>query len=253
MNTAWQQTLDSVLRVDESTWSHSYRDYWGTRVRIFEAHRPHRELLVDASSLVEIDASRMPTPDLAIGWDTLRSEATIERFGEYLTQTHYTEPAEHLISQTVGFVETLSPHEAALAICALVHDRMTYMPGSTGVHTTAADSWNEHAGVCQDYAHIVVGVLRYFGLPARYASGYLHPTRDPEIGETAVGESHAWVEWWLGAWSGHDPTNDVPIAERHVLVGRGRDYGDVPPIRGLVAGPSGASHLDVTVEITRLA
>jgi transglutaminase-like putative cysteine protease len=83
-------------------------------------------------------------------------------------------------------------------------------------------------------------------------SGYLHPAEEPELGEPVVGESHAWVEWWLGEWTGHDPTNDAEVGERHVIVGRGRDYTDVPPIKGIVAGPA-ESDLAVTVEITRLA
>ena len=116
---------------------------------------------------------------------------------------------------------------------------MTYQPGSTGVNTPALEAWRARTGVCQDYAHLVVGTLRQVGLPARYVSGYLHPDADAAIGETAVGESHAWVEWWLGDWTGHDPTNNGAVGERHVLVGRGRDYTDVPPIKGLVAGSSG--------------
>jgi transglutaminase-like putative cysteine protease len=129
---------------------------------------------------------------------------------------------------------------------------MTYMTGVTAVHTTAAEAWDERRGVCQDYAHLVVGALRHVGMPARYVSGYLHPNAVPGIGDSAYGESHAWVEWWLGAWVAHDPTNLADVAERHVIVGTGRDYGDVPPIKGIVAGQHNTVGLEVTVELTRL-
>jgi transglutaminase-like putative cysteine protease len=253
LNTSWQQTLESVLRVEESTWQHSYRDYWGTRVKVFEAHRPHRMLIVDAFSVVEVDGTRMPQGDETMTWDTLRSGAIGDRFGEYLAQTTYTVPDQELAEQADRLAASGSPHETALALCSLAHERITYLPGSTGVYTAGRDAWRSGAGVCQDYAHIVVGALRHVGLPARYVSGYLHPNRSPAIGVSATGESHAWVEWWLGQWTGHDPTNDVSIGERHVLVGRGRDYSDVPPIKGLVAGSSGIADLQVKVEVTRLA
>ena len=77
------------------------------------------------------------------------------------------------------------------------------MPGATGVHTQARESWVERKGVCQDIAHLALGALRTIGIPARYVSGYLHPTSDaPVVGETVTGQSHAWVEWWAGSWRG---------------------------------------------------
>ena len=130
---------------------------------------------------------------------------------------------------------------------------MTYLPGSTGVNTVAAEAWTARAGVCQDYAHLVIGALRHVGIPARYVSGYLHPSTHPELGEATVGESHAWVEWWLGTWFPHDPTNNGPVVDRHVMIGTGRGYVDVPPIKGIVAGVPAGVELDVAVEITRLA
>ena len=110
----------------------------------------------------------------------------------------------------------------------------------------------ERKGVCQDIAHVALGALRSVGIPARYVSGYLHPDAGAAVGETVIGESHAWVEWFAGEWRGYDPTNLAEVGELHVLVGRGRDYSDVPPLRGVYAGP-GASELFVSVEVTRVA
>ena len=129
-------------------------------------------------------------------------------------------------------------------------DAIDYMQGVTAVTSTAVDAWEARKGVCQDIAHIAIGALREVGIPARYVSGYLHPKPSAEVGEAVTGESHAWVEWFAGDWQGFDPTNNIEIGDRPVLVGRGRDYNDVPPLRGVYAGP-GKSQLKVKVTITR--
>ena len=107
--------------------------------------------------------------------------------------------------------------------------------------------------MCQDYAHLGIAVLRAAGIPARYASGYLYPDElGGVVGEMHQGESHAWLEAWVGDWHPLDPTSGSPVAERHVLVARGRDYSDVAPLKGVYHG--GPSHsLDVAVELTRVA
>ncbi|MFB7886603.1 transglutaminase family protein [Cellulosimicrobium cellulans] len=100
-------------------------------------------------------------------------------------------------------------------------------------------------------AHLCAGALRSLGIPTRYVSGYLHPRPDAVTGETVAGESHAWVEWWVGGWYGFDPTNRRPAGRDHVALGRGREYLDVAPLKGVYAG-TGGSELDVSVEVTRL-
>ena len=107
-------------------------------------------------------------------------------------------------------------------------------------------------GVCQDFVHASIAVLRAAGIPARYASGYLHPNADADIGETVVGQSHAWLEAWVGEWLAADPTNGAEVGPRHVLVAHGRDYGDVVPLKGVFHGPPGAA-VGVRVAITRVA
>ena len=251
--TQWQSPLESSVRIDGATWQHTYTDYWGTSVRVFEVSRPHRELVVSARTLVEVDSSARPQPQTEMTWDELRGDAVAADFGEYLTQTPSTQPPDDLAGVAAAIAQRCDPRAAALEISTTVFDEMTYRPGSTGVYTPAAEAWSARSGVCQDYAHLVVGALRHVGIPSRYVSGYLHPVTEPVLGEPAVGESHAWVEWWLGEWAAHDPTNDAEVAERHVMIGSGRDYNDVPPIKGIVAGSPVTTELEVTVEITRLA
>ena len=149
-----------------------------------------------------------------------------------------------------GVVEGQNPHEAALAVFEWMRGEMTYMKGSTGVTTNAEEAWSQRQGVCQDLAHLAIGALRSCGIPARYVSGYLHPRSTADIGETVAGQSHAWLEWWDGEWRSWDPTNHKPAGDFHVTVARGRDYRDVPPLKGILSG-GGGSALNVSVEITR--
>jgi transglutaminase-like putative cysteine protease len=251
-STRWQDTLESTLRIDQATWQHHYVDYWGTPVQVFEVTRPHRALVITARSLVEVAPRLRPRPEGGIDWPELASEQVHHEFGELLAQTPRTQPPEGLAKLAQEMAGTSTPAETARAISTAVHEEVAYLPGSTGVATKAAEAWAARSGVCQDYAHLVVGALRHIGIPARYVSGYLHPSTSPAIGRVEVGESHAWVEWWAGEWMAHDPTNDVDVADRHVMVGIGRDYADVPPIKGIVAGSVATADLEVTVEITRL-
>ena len=114
------------------------------------------------------------------------------------------------------------------------------------------DALREGKGVCQDFAHLSLILLRGMGIPARYVSGYLHPKRNAKVGDTVDGQSHAWIQAWTGEWWNYDPTNDTEINEQYISVGVGRDYADVTPLKGIYSG-EGSTDLDVVVEITRLA
>jgi transglutaminase-like putative cysteine protease len=245
-----QTVLEARLDVAPQTWSHEYRDYWGTAVTVFEVLAPHEQLVVTAESRVEV-ADR-PAPRTAGEWETLRSPALRDTLAEFLSDTPTTAVPEEVAALAADAARGLEPAEAALAVCHAVRTQMEYVPGVTAVHTPAADAWAARKGVCQDVAHLAAGALRSIGLPARYVSGYLHPLRDGDVGSTVTGESHAWVEWWAGEWTAYDPTNRVPVGEHHVVLGRGRSYEDVPPLRGIFAG-AGTRSLDVQVRITREA
>jgi transglutaminase-like putative cysteine protease len=132
-----------------------------------------------------------------------------------------------------------------------VKDAMTYEGGVTSVRTPAEEVWAARRGVCQDLAHVALGALRSLGIPARYVSGYLHPSPEEPLRQVVEAESHAWIEWWAGDWFAFDPTHSGPVTTDHVVVARGRDYSDVPPLKGVYAGVAG-SQLFVAVKITRL-
>ena len=245
-----QTVLSSSLEIDPHTWRHDYRDYWGSAVTTFEVGLPHQSLLIRATSLVDVDP--LPWPRSAAGWETVTSPRTQDELAEFLTDSPATRAPDDLAALATEVAAERSPHEAAQEICGRVHDAVEYVPGATAVHSAAAEAWAERKGVCQDMAQLTVGALRSIGVPARYVSGYLHPSATVEPGTTVVGESHAWVEAWLGDWVAFDPTNGRPVGERHVIVGRARDYADVSPLKGIFLGGAGTA-LAVTVELTRVA
>ncbi|HEY9310501.1 MAG TPA: transglutaminase family protein [Microbacterium sp.] len=247
-----QFVLNSSLDIEPSTSVNQYVDYFGTRVAAFDVLSPHSSLTITARSLVEVRPRPLEHVDLT--WDELARESarSIETV-EQLTQTVRTRPHAEVAQLARAIAaEHEHPGRAAHAISVAVGDAVEYMHGITGVHSTASEAWEARKGVCQDIAHVTLGALREVGIPARYVSGYLHPRPSAEVGVAVTGESHAWIEWFAGEWQGFDPTNNIEIGDRHVLVGRGRDYGDVPPLRGVYAGPF-KSNLHVKVTITREA
>ncbi|GAA5031538.1 transglutaminase N-terminal domain-containing protein [Microbacterium fluvii] len=247
-----QFVLNSTLDIEPSTSVNQYVDYFGTRVAAFDVLSPHSDLVITARSLVEVRPR--PIEHVDITWEQLaerasRSIETVEQLGQTGRTRPHAEVAE--LARSIA-AQHDHPGEAAHAISIAIGDAVEYMHGITGVHSTASEAWEARKGVCQDIAHITLGALREVGIPARYVSGYLHPRPNADVGVAVTGESHAWIEWFAGEWTGFDPTNNIEIGDRHVLVGRGRDYGDVPPLRGVYAGPF-KSHLHVKVTITREA
>jgi transglutaminase-like putative cysteine protease len=248
-----QLVLAAKVEVSPAAGTYRYEDYWGTIVTSFDVHTPHDTLEVTATSTVEtLPAADQPDAAGELSWIELAAPPVTDRWHELLLPSTRTALDEELaaLAASIRSAEP-TPQAAALAICMFVHDEITYQPGATEVATDAVHAWRQRAGVCQDLSHLAVGLLRATGVPARYVSGYLHPAPEAEIGEPVVGQSHAWVEWWSGRWIGWDPTNGIPAGRRHVVVGRGRDYGDVPPLKGVFAGPPQAGQT-VAVELTRL-
>jgi transglutaminase-like putative cysteine protease len=245
-----QNVILNRVETVPATRSYRYVDYWGTAVTSFDLHAPHTELEVTSSSVVETDKGEKPREK--VSWDELASEAVIDRFDEVLSASHYTPASKRIARVGQKIAKDYDPFEAVVAASNWVHSELDYVPGTTGVHSSGVDALREGKGVCQDFAHLTLILLRSMGIPARYVSGYLHPTRKAVVGDTIDGQSHAWIQAWTGGWWNYDPTNDTDINEQYVSVGVGRDYADVSPLKGIYSG-EGSTDLDVVVEITRLA
>jgi transglutaminase-like putative cysteine protease len=245
-----QNVILNRVETIPATRSYRYVDYWGTAVTAFDLHAPHTELEVTSSSVVETDKGELP--EEKVSWDDLKCEAVVDRFDEVLSPTHYTPASKRIARVGQKIAKDNDPFEAIVAAANWVHSELDYVAGTTGVHSSGLDALREGKGVCQDFAHLTLVLLRSMGIPARYVSGYLHPNAEATIGDTIDGQSHAWIQGWTGGWWNYDPTNDAEINEQYVSVGVGRDYSDVSPLKGIYSG-EGSTDLDVVVEITRLA
>jgi transglutaminase-like putative cysteine protease len=253
LSTHRQVTLETSVTVSPGVPTYRYWDYWGTLVDAFDVHVPHTELSVVGDSVVETSTPENDRP--LASWDDLSRPEVMDSFSELLAPTRRVpdlsahDEMKEVLSRLAA---EATPAAAVDSAVVWVRERLTYKKGSTEVTSTAADALAGGTGVCQDFTHLVLAVLRGAGIPARYVSGYLHPSSDATVGTTAIGESHAWVEAWAGEWWGVDPTHGRPVGERHVVVGRGRDYGDVAPLKGIYHGAP-ATAMNVSVELTRLA
>ncbi|MGA2096789.1 MAG: transglutaminase family protein [Candidatus Acidiferrum sp.] len=228
----------------------SYKDGYGNWIHVSNILPHHRRLRFEAESVVLVHEAPAPEPggmqlrDL----DAKRADLYEEHFDwvapsayvPYLPElAEISKSAEDSCDGTVaGFVQATSD---------TIHRNFVYMKGATHVHSSVRDSLTLRAGVCQDFAHLLLGVVRMRGLPARYVSGYLvsgsagpGAKQEEVIGGQA---SHAWAEVFLPGqgWVGFDPTLGNPIELRHIRVAYGRDYGDVPPVRGVYKGRAGQS------------
>ncbi|BBI36259.1 transglutaminase family protein [Cohnella abietis] len=235
----------------------SYEDYFGNRVHSFTANAPHRELTITSHSTV-VTRDRDVLWTAAWGpeesWNRLRSEDFIDGNAEYLLPTMYASfnpTVEAYASSIRG--EQDGVFEFIRHAASAIYGDFEYKPHSTGVHTTADELIGIGAGVCQDFAHLLLSICRMRGVPSRYVSGY-HFVGDLQ-GRNADFEqaSHAWVEVYIPGvgWQGIDPTNNNLIDWRYVKLGHGRDYNDIVPVKGIYRGASGQT-LQVTVDV-RLA
>ncbi|MGQ0617597.1 MAG: transglutaminase family protein [Acidimicrobiia bacterium] len=235
----------------------SFTDYWGTRVDAFGVREPHLYLDVTAEASVETRHRRLPT--VAPRPEALRSPAFVDDHIEYLGRSPHVSWGQGAAAVAAHAVELAGDDVVGqvLAMHRQVGSRLRYIPGSTGIGVEVEQVLASGQGVCQDYAHLAVALCRSIGIPARYVSGYLFAqdeTAAEDPGDEMVTvQTHAWFEAAIPGfgWLALDPTNEQQVGLRHVKIGHGRDYDDVPPLRGVYAGPTG-SEVDVSVEIRRV-
>ncbi len=239
-----QTALETRVATLPAASQYAYVDYWGTQVVAFNVDRVHEVLTITGHSLVDTQPPELPED---CSWEEV-GDASLT-MADHLAHNLYTDPSVELRDIAAG-LRAKRPLETARRLVAAAHGALRYARGVTSVHTSANEAYADGAGVCQDFAHLFLAFARSLGLPARYVSGYFHPEEDATVGEEVIGQSHAWVEVWTGKWWGYDPTNDCPVGERHVAVGRGRDYADVPPVKGIYAG-NAENTMRVVVRMTR--
>jgi transglutaminase-like putative cysteine protease len=252
--TASQRVDDFGVRVNPETRLQQHLDYFGTTVIEFGVSKPHESLSIDVRARVATtEPSEPPTGDWAeIEGDRYRATA-----GEFLLPVP-PEPDDLRIDELVGLMRADTPLGALERIVSVIPDRFEYRAGVTYVGSTVGDLLEAGAGVCQDFAHLGLLLLRRNGMAARYVSGYLFaPVAGHEEADSAEVETHAWLEALLPSddggepcWVGIDPTNRCLAGERYVKIGHGRHYRDVPPIKGVFRG-SAAAELETSVRMQR--
>ena len=253
MENGHQRCHSFDLRISPNAEARDYGDFHGNTVHYFEVPGPHERLCITAVSRVETVPADQRPPVPAVSAEELAASPEREMMAEFATDSPYVpldvelwREAQDILAAGRGDVwddvRRLGEH---------VHRTFTYRPGSTGVSTRAPDALRLRAGVCQDFAHVHLGLCRTLGIPARYVSGYfLNPARRPGENEA----SHAWIEAWLpgAGWLAYDPTHARIADDRYITLAVGRDYADIRPVSGTYRGaPTRSLRVDVCVRQAR--
>jgi transglutaminase-like putative cysteine protease len=248
-----EQKVESfTLKITPFTQPKHQLDFYHNHVHRFDVLMPHNVLEVEVSSVVYTTQAQDPILGVRIPLVSMSTCAEQDRCYDFLQPSMYVsidnDTSSLAASVTAGCEDTW---DAVIAIKRFIHDEFRYQPAVTNVHTKMSEALRLRQGVCQDFAHVMIGLCRALKIPARYVSGYLYngPT-DQLKGAQA---SHAWLEVFLPGhgWIGIDPTNRLRTGERHVKIATGRDYADVSPLRGTYRG-TGERTLRVEVLVTEL-
>ncbi|MGE2728068.1 transglutaminase family protein [Mycolicibacterium vaccae] len=257
-DSARQRCLSHELLIDpEADDSSTSRDVYGNVTSYFHITRPHRSLTITSHSVVEVDP---PPPDIYQGpsarapWEIARPVGPDgARAVEFTLDLQPPEITDELRAYAApSFVSGRPLIDVLADLNSRIYTDFTYRSGSTTVSTKVSEVLTAREGVCQDFARLAIACLRANGLAARYVSGYL--ATDPPPGKermVGIDATHAWASVWTpqNAWLGLDPTNDQMVDERYVTVAFGRDYADVPPLRGIIYTDSDSSVIDVSVDV----
>lgn len=228
-----------------------FKDYYGNDVGTFMNIAAHTELKIDSIINIITKPRIFPPDDVAIEeqWNQLNNLKNIVPFIDFLKQENFLALSEVKNVLDAGFYRSVSVYVAVLQLTQYVYQEFKYIKGITNTETTPDEIWKLKAGVCQDFAHILLVTLRLLGIPARYVSGYVCPTDNDLRGE---GATHAWVEAYIPfyGWLGFDPTNNCIVNEQHVRLAIGRNFSDCSPVKGTYKGTS-KQVLEVGVSVSK--
>lgn len=256
-----QQTYASTLTIEPFPQHYrERRDFFGNRAAHFTVLEPHCDLTVTASSLVDVrDGRDMPAALADLPWERVRDQLHRDEAAETIEARQFVldsplvpiSPAA--TDYAAGSFTTGRPLREALSeLSHRMHDDFEFAPGATTVSTPIEEFMARRAGVCQDFAHLTVSSLRGLGLAARYVSGYLETVPPPGQARLVGADvSHAWLSVYVPeiGWIDLDPTNDQFVNHRYVTVAWGRDYADVPPLKGVIFTEGEGQKLKVTVDV----
>jgi transglutaminase-like putative cysteine protease len=254
-----QRTIRHSLLIEPAPASRSdFTDYFGNPASTVAIESSHSELLIHSRSIIDVKAPPPLDVKQSAAWEGVAAGLSPSQDAfdidvvQFLMPSHYTTITPELIAFAEPSFRPGRPIlECAWDLTTRIHSDFKYDSAATDVATTVDDLLEIGRGVCQDFAHLMIGAMRAFGLPARYVSGYLltHPPAGKEklIGSDA---SHAWVSVWAPeiGWVDFDPTNKMIPKDEHITIGYGRDFQDVSPVTGVLLG-GGSHHIDVAVDV----
>jgi len=253
--TSTQRCDEFHTRIEPEARVSRHLDYFGTEVIEFGIPTSHEHLLIDVRARVVTS----PPPEPPEGtWESLQSPAYIDAAGEFALPWQ-DQPMLTGIEDLDHALAAESPLQTLELLCELIPERFEYRPGATYVGSEVSDLLDAGAGVCQDFAHLGLVLLRRRGIAARYVSGYLWAAPEEHGTDSLEVDTHAWLEALLPSSDGHgepvwvsaDPTNRRLTGETHVKIGHGRFYADVPPVKGLYMGGANSA-LEAAVTMSRL-
>ena len=234
----YQEVLKQNLVITSNPPVEIYNDYYGNEVGLFMHAEPHTELVID-SKIEVVTHLREPAQDVINReeqWEHLIGLKNELPFIDFFKVVRFPSDGE-MREMVEQYDHKLSPLEVCKQLTDFVYRNFKYIKGITTVETTIEEVWVLKAGVCQDFAHILIVMLRMLGVPARYVSGYICPNKNGMRGE---GATHAWVEVYIPfyGWLGLDPTNNCIVSDLHVRLAVGRNFSDCSPVRGSYKGTS---------------
>ena len=253
--TSTQRCDEFHTRIEPEARVSRHLDYFGTEVIEFGIPSSHEQLTIDVRARVV--TSEPPDPPEG-SWESLRSSAYLDAAGEFALPWQ-DQPAIEGLEELEAGLDGETPLMALQALLEMIPERFEYRPGATYVGSSVRDLLAAGAGVCQDFVHLSLVLLRRRGIAARYVSGYLWAAPEDDGTDSLEVDTHAWLEALLPGtngkgepvWVPADPTNRRFAGETHVKIGHGRFYSDVPPVKGLYMGGA-SSELDAAVKMSRL-
>jgi transglutaminase-like putative cysteine protease len=252
---AQQRCLSFQLDISPAANIMQYTDFTGNTVHHFDIAGRHSEVKVTAQSMVEVQDSPAPRAADAGDWDDLDAIVATDDYWDMLGPSEFVQPSELLdqLATELRCERRGNPLELLTEINEAIYEMFDYVPNSTKVDSPIDEALRTRQGVCQDFAHIMIALVRRLKIPCRYVSGYMFH-RDPsheKSDRSLEGASHAWAEALVPhlGWVAFDPTNNLSGADRHIRVAIGRDYADVPPTRGVYKGEA-ESELSVAVVVS---
>ena len=248
-----QRCLSFHMQTTPRAFITAYTDDLGNRTHHFDVPDRHTDLAITVKTLMEV----LPPPLLPErlsddAWGELDRMTATDEYWDMLAPSRFAHPTDLLraLAAELDVRRGDDPLHTVHDLCGAIHESIRYVPQVTTADSPIDDALRTRQGVCQDYAHIMIALVRGLGVPCRYVSGYLYHRETPPE-RLADGATHAWVEALLPqlGWVGFDPTNNRVAGERHIRVAVGRDYNDVPPTHGVFKG-NAESELSVSVQVT---